>query len=149
MRDAALRIVHVAKNDRLDRAHLRTRGNDLSVTDRAFFKFSSYARRVDALNAIGAFFHHAARTHSHVGIFYQLLGRTQPIVILEKIEAADFVGTVVRAVACADATIVNLQFQALLVVHCRADRADQLARPGLAMHTWHRLMLEFWIVRGA
>src|SRR5207249_10348625 len=139
MRDAALGIIHVAKNDRLHGAYLRASRHNFSVTDRAFFKFSSYARRVDALNAIGAFFHHPARTHSHVGIFYQLLGRTQSIVILEKIEAADFVGAVVRAVACAYATIVNLQVQAFVVVHSRADRADQLARRVLAMHTWHRL----------
>src|SRR5436190_22888894 len=107
MRDAALRIIHVAKNDRLYGAYLRASRHNFSVTDRAFFKFSSYARRVDALNAIGAFFHHAARTHSHVGIFYQLLGRTQAIVILKKIEASDFVEAVVRAIACTDATVVK------------------------------------------
>src|SRR5581483_4799992 len=102
--------------------------------NRALFELSSYARGVDALDAIGALFHYAARTHGDVRIFHQLLSWAQPVIVFEKIKAADFVGAIVRAVACADATIVHLQVQAFGVVNCRTDGTNQFAGRVLTMH---------------
>src|SRR5207248_4974463 len=61
-------------------------------------------------------------------------------VVFEKIETPDFVRAVVRAITRAHAPIVDLQIQSLVVVRRRGDRADQLARRILAVHTRHRLM---------
>ena len=96
-------------------------------------------RRVDPLHAVGALLHHAAAAHGDVGVAPQLQARRVPVLIEQEVEAADLVGTVVRAVARADAAVVDHVVQPFVAVHRRADRADDLARRVLALHARHRL----------
>ena len=67
--------------------------------------------------------------------------------VLEEIEPADFVRAIVRAIARADAAVVNLQVQPFVIVERRADRADQFAGRVFALHARHRLMAHRRVVR--
>ena len=65
--------------------------------------------------------------------------RRFPVLVLKEVEPAHFVRAVVRAVARADAAVVDHVVQAFAAVHRRADGAHRLARRGLAVHARHRL----------
>src|SRR5688572_23869516 len=97
-RDAALRIVQIAEHDRFGWAHGLARGLDFPVSDppAIFFRFD--ARGADALHAIRAFFHDAAAAYGDVGVASDRQARRIPILVLNEIEAADFVRAIVRAV---------------------------------------------------
>ena len=106
------------------------------------------ARRADALDAVGAFLHHAARAHRDFRILLGAIGLEAEIGVFltvgvsEEIEAAYLVGTVGLAEPRADAAVVNLQVQPFAVMHRGGHRTDRLARRVLAMHAGHRLKPE-------
>src|SRR6185312_1170001 len=97
--DAAVRIVDVAEDDRVGRARLLARGLDLPVADSAIVLLRLDLRAVDPLHAVRALLHHAAAADRDVGIARELEARRRPVLIEQEVEAADFVRTVVLAVA--------------------------------------------------
>src|SRR5258706_5933189 len=134
LRDRAARVVDVAEHDGLRGAHGLAGGLDLAVADAAPFVVGGDARLLDALHAVRALLHDPAAAHAHVGVALQLDGRRVPVLIEQEVEAPHLVGAVVRAVAGADAAVVDLVVQALVAVHGGGHRADLLARRVLALH---------------
>ena len=63
-----IRIIEVAEPDRLCRTGRLARRHHLAVADGAILLFGGAAGAADALDAIGAFLHDAARAHRDVGI---------------------------------------------------------------------------------
>ena len=87
---------------------------DFAVANLAVFLFRLDLGGVDALHAVGAFFHHAAAAHRDIGVLLQLRGsRVSKIGVLEEIEPAHFVRAIVGAIAGADAAVVNHVVQPL------------------------------------
>src|SRR3989338_4634086 len=71
-------------------------GDDFAVADLAAFLLGGNAGGVDALHAVGALLHHPARAHGDVGGAQQLQAGRLLVDVLQEVEAADFVGGVVR-----------------------------------------------------
>ncbi len=143
LRHAAVCIIDVAEHDCLGRTSLRACWRDLTIANGAIGFLRVNLHRVDPLNAVGAFLHHAAAAHGDVRIAHQLArGRLLELVgvVFQKIEPPHFVRAVIRAIARADAAVVNHLIEALTAVHGRGDGADQLAWRIFAMHARHRLM---------
>src|SRR6267154_3538175 len=137
--DAGVGVVGIAENDGLGGARRLARGNDFAVADGAILLFGFDARVVDALHAISALLHHAAAADSDFGVAHELELRRFPILEAQEIEAANLVGAVIGAIACADAAVVDHVVQAFRAVHRGAYRADLLARSVLALHARNRL----------
>src|SRR4030095_3082736 len=135
----ALGVVHVAEGDRLRRTDLLARRADLTVAERAALAARVDAPAVYALQAVRALLHDAAAPHRHVGIALQLEALGRPVGEEEEVEAPHLVGAVVRAVAGADAAVVDHDVQAFAVVHGRVHRTHDLAWGPLAMLAEHRL----------
>src|ERR1051325_5064914 len=133
--DAALRVVRIAEDDGLRRAHGLTGGDDLAVTYRSALFFGFDLRHLNALYAVGAFLHHTARAHGHFRVTHQLIGWRVEILVEQEVEAPHLVRTVVRAVARPNATVVDHHVQAFRIVHGRVDGTDRLAGRVLAVHT--------------
>src|ERR1700678_1818029 len=72
LRYRALRIVDIAKRNRRCRASLLARGHNVAVAYLAVLLVGLNLRRLDPLQAVRAFLHHAARTHRHVRIAHEL-----------------------------------------------------------------------------
>src|SRR2546425_691067 len=137
--DTARRIVQIAEHDRVGRARLLTRGLDFAVLDAAILFLGLDLHGVDALYAVGALLHHAAAAHRDVRISSELQARRVPVLIEEIVEAANFVWTVVRAVARADTAVVHHVVQPFVTMDRRAHGTHRLARRVLAVHARHRL----------
>ena len=75
------------------------------------------------------------------GLRCSLRLRRVPILIQQEVEPAHLVRAVVRAVARADAAVVDHVVQAFVVVDGRGHRADHLARRVLALLAGHRLVI--------
>src|SRR5262249_55665014 len=139
-RHPALRIVDVAEDDRLGGTGLLAGGDDLAVADRATLLVGGDARALDALHAVAALLHDPPRADGDVGVLRHLDGLVAPVGVEEVVETPDLVGTVVRAVARADAAVVDHVVEALAAVHGGIHRAHDLARRVFAVHARHRLV---------
>ena len=128
------------------RAGLLAGGDDFAVADAAALLLGLDLRGVDALHAVRALLHHAARADGDVGVAHRLERRRVVVGVVEEVEAADLVRAVVRAVARADAAVVRHVVQAVVAVRGGLDRADRLARRVLALHARHRLVEDFRVV---
>ena len=95
--------------------------------------------RRDALHAVAAFLHHAARTHRNVGVAHQLQALGLIVGEEQEVESPYLVRAVVRAVACAHAAVIDHHVQAFRRVHRCAHRANLLARSVLAVLAGHGL----------
>ena len=104
----------------------------------------------DPLHAIGAFLHHPALADRDFGVLRALLrvGRGEAV-IFEEVEPPHLVGAVLRAVAGADAAVVDLGVQSVMGVDGGVDRADDLAGGVLALHAGHRLEQRRRVLRRA
>src|ERR1700723_1082063 len=147
--DAAVRVIDIAENDRLRRASALAGCDDFAVAHFAVLLFGSNFCGIDALHAVRAFFHHAAAAYGDVGIAHAVEAGRGVIRIEQEIEAPDFVRAIVRAVARADAAVVNHFVQAFGAVHRGADGADHFAGRVLTVHAEHRLVIRFGIVYAA
>src|SRR5580700_6155599 len=144
-----MRVVDITELQRICRASTLACRDDFAVAHAAIFFFGSDLRGVDALHAVGTFFHHAAAAHGDVGIAHAEKAGRGVIGEQQEIEAADFVRAIVRAVARADAAVVNHFVQAFGAVHRGADGADHFAGRVLTVHAEHRLVIRFGIVYAA
>ena len=125
----------------LGRTRRLARRQHFAVANLAILELGRDAREVDALHAVGALLHHAAAADGDVRIARQLEAGRVPIRIQQEVEATDLVRTVVRAVARADAAVVDHVVQAFVAVRRRRHRAHHLARRRLALLTRHRLVV--------
>ena len=71
------------------------------------------------------------------------------VVVLEEVETPHLVGAVVRAIAGADAAVVDHVVEALGAVHRGGDGADHLAGRLLALHAGHGLKMHRGLLRSA
>src|SRR5205823_3389764 len=118
-------------------------GYDLAIASGPPLLLGLNAGPVDALDAVGALLHDAAGADRDVRVAQQAEAVGGVVGVLEEVEAADLVGTVVRAVTGADTAVVDHVVEALGAVDGGTDRADQLAGRLLAVHAGH------WLVRDA
>ena len=139
LHDPARRITKIAELDGRGGARLLAGGLDVAVTKRAPCQLRVDLPAVDPLRAVRALLHDAARANRDVRVHRELEDVGRVLGVVEEIEMADLVGTVVRAVAGADAPVVDHHVEALRVVHGRGNRADLLARGVLALHAGNRL----------
>src|SRR5207247_1171119 len=127
-RNGADRIIQVAEDDGAGRARGLAGGNHLAVGDRTILTLGLDARGADALDAVRTLLHHAAAADRDIRIAQQLQGGRVEVAVLEEVETADLVRTVVGAVARADAAVVDHVVQALVAMHRGADRTYDFAR---------------------
>src|SRR4030095_560982 len=132
--DAALGIVLVAEDDRFRGTRGLAGGLDLPVLDLPALVARVGARAVDALHAVRALLHDPAAAHRDVGVAHHLEGGRRPVLVQVEVEPAHLVGTVVRAVARADAAVVDHVVEPLVAVHGGGDGTDDLAGRVLALH---------------
>src|SRR5262249_32513662 len=118
---------------------LLTRGLQLAVADRPIRNPALDPRALDPLNAVGALLHHPAGPHRHVRIHHHLLRRGLVLGVMQIIEAANLVWTIVGAVARAHAAVVDHLVEALVAVDGGVDRADVLTGSAFAVHARDRL----------
>src|SRR5207244_11440254 len=103
---AAVLVIGIAEDYGFSRAGLFARRHDRAIVNRRVQLFRFDARVVDALHTIGALLHNAAAAHGDFRIAQKFELRRLPILEAQEVEAANFVGAVVRTVARADAAIV-------------------------------------------
>src|SRR5262249_37056206 len=146
---AAARVIHISDHDRLGGAGLRAGGGHLAVADAlvgaALLRLD--LRGVDALHAVGALLHHAARADRDVGIAHRLERGGVVVAVVIKVKAPHFVWAVVRTVPRAHAAVVGHVVEALGAVRGGLDGADRLARRLLALHARHGLVDDLRIRR--
>src|SRR6185312_6269123 len=92
-------VVDVSKYNCLSWANLLAGRLNCAVVDVAVAVASVDFGFADALHAVSAFLHYAAASNGNVGIALQLPGFRSPILIKQKIEPANFIWTVIGAVA--------------------------------------------------
>src|SRR5262249_46201778 len=126
-RHAAVPVGQVAEDDGPGGARRPAGREHLAVAHRSVFPPGPDLLWANALHAVGAFFHHAAAADRHLGIAHQAQAFRGEVGIPEEVEAADLVGAVVRAVARADAAVVDHVVETVAAVHRRAYGTDDLA----------------------
>src|SRR5690606_10744641 len=134
-------IVDVTENDCAGRASLLARRHQLAVADRPVLDAGSDAGCTDPLDAICALLHDAAPSNRDLRIENIVRRREWKPGIIEPVETAHLVGTVVGAGPCADASAVGHLVEALARMHRCIHRADELARRFFAVHAGHRLKI--------
>src|SRR5580658_6460944 len=144
LRNVAVRVVDVAEDDCARGARLLAGGLQLFADMNVFAfahagGFGVNAALVDALDAVRTLFHDAAAAHADVGIAHHLVLRRIPILQEEEVEAAYFVGTVIRTIPRAHAAVVDHVVQAFGRVIGRAHRADDFTGRVFALHAGHGL----------
>src|SRR6185436_2593240 len=142
-----IRIVDIAKHNRLRWASGLTRCDNFSIANLSIFFFCGNARSIDALHTIGAFFHDTATADTDVGIALHLNRRGIPILEEVEVETSDFVWAIIRAIPCTHTTVVHHVIQPFFTMNCRTDWADRFTRGIFTLHTRHRLVDSFWIVK--
>src|SRR5579862_8177369 len=149
LRNAARLVVDVAEDDRFRGARLLARGDDFAVVHGTILFFGLNLRRVDALHAVGALFHHAAAADGDVRIPHAVQARRRVVGEEQEVKTPDLVRAIVRAVARADAAVVRHVVQPFGAVRCGTDGADVFAGRVFALHAGHRLVIHFRIVEVA
>src|SRR5665213_187115 len=137
--ECAGRVVHVSEHDRVGRASLLARRNNLAIADRTVVLVGLDLYRLDPLYAVRAFLHHAARTHRHVRVAHELQALRVVVREQQEVEPPHLVWAVVRAVSRANATVIDHRVQAFGRMHRGAHRADLFAACVLAVLAGHRL----------
>src|SRR5438105_1040325 len=96
--NAAIGIIGVAENDGLRGASLFAGRGDGAVGNGLILFVCFDACFVDVLDALASILHDAATTDGHFRIAHELELRSFPVLEAQEIEAAHFIGTVVRAI---------------------------------------------------
>jgi hypothetical protein len=97
--DLAVLVIDVTKNDGMGWAGSLACCYHFTVLDGTPFFFRLDTSFVDALHAVGAFFHYTARTDGYFGVAQQSQGRDIFLDVLEEVESPDLIRTVIGAVA--------------------------------------------------
>src|SRR5437588_12632113 len=103
----AVLVVYVAKQDGLCRASLLAGSLNFAIAHVSSLAFGFDLGGANALHAIGAFLHDTPAAHRHLRIMEKLETICYIIGILQEVEAPHFVRTVVRAIARADAAVID------------------------------------------
>src|SRR5207248_4892665 len=148
--DAAVRIVDIAEDNCFRRTGLLAGSKNLSVADLAFririrllqmdfFDLRLDTSGVDALNAECALFHDAAAADRYIRIAHRLQTRRLIIGEQEEVKTPHLIRTVIQAISCPDAAVVNHHVDAFGRMRCSAHRAYWLAGGVLAVLAQHWL----------
>src|ERR1700733_4578223 len=132
-------VIQIPENDRRSRASLLASRHHFAVANRTILLVRFDSGRGNALHAVAAFFHHAARAYGNIGIARKLEAVCFVIGVEQEIEPQHLVGAVVGAIAGAHAAVVDHGVEAFRRVYRSAHRANLLARSILAMLAGHRL----------
>src|SRR5581483_4280559 len=139
-------IVQISEGDGLGRAHLLASREDFAVVHAPVLFLALDLSFLNSLHAVGTLLHYPAAANRYVGIAHPVHALRLPIRIEVKIEAPDFIRTVVRTVAGADAAVVHHLVETFGAVNGCRDRADHFAGRVLAMHAGNRLVVHVRIV---
>ncbi|CAD77715.1 hypothetical protein-transmembrane prediction [Rhodopirellula baltica SH 1] len=157
-RNSGFGIRDVAELDRIGWASSLASGDDFTIANRTAAVFASVDLGVlDALDTVGALFHDPTTANGDIGVEHQLLqfavglfdrtrvgidavADTDFFVVIEVVEAANFVGAVVRTVPRADAAVVGHRVETFVCVNRRRDGANLFARCGFAVHAGDRFL---------
>src|SRR5579862_802090 len=139
LRHAAVRIGQVAEDDGRGRARLLACGHDLAIANRPVFLVGFDLGGRDALYAVAALLHHAARTDRHIRIPHQLEAWRFKVGVEQEVEPPHLVGAVVGAIPGAHAAVIDHHVEAFVGVDRSAHRANLLAGSVLALLAKHRL----------
>ena len=138
--DLRIGIGQVAEGNRAARTGLRAGRQHLAVLHQPSLGARGALRSSEALDAEGAFLHDTLGAYRQVRIELHRQ-RLRPgnllFRIVVPIEVADLVRAVRRAIARADAAVVNLRIEAVRRVIGGAHRAHRLARSRLALLAHH------------
>ena len=145
---AARSVPKISELDRRGRAGLLAGRFDVAVTKLASGKPRVDLHPIDPLRTVGALLHDAPRADRDVGVHRELEDVGRVLGEVEEIEATYLVGTVVRAIAGADAPVVDHHVEALPVVDGCGHRADLLAGSILAVHARNGLEDDLRAARG-
>ena len=115
---------------------MNTGGVELPVLQFSVFSGSLLLGGFDALVAEGALLHHAAFAQGDVGVQLQI-ERSLPL-RFKPVEDTNRVGAGVGAIACADATVVDLRVQTFRGLVTRVGGTDRLAGCGVALLAKYR-----------
>src|SRR5262245_8629009 len=105
--DLATRIVHIAEDNSLGRTDRLAGRYHVAVADGPILDLRRHLARANSLHAVSTLLHYATAADGHFRIAAELQTLGRIIRILQEIEAPDLVRTVVRAIACADATVID------------------------------------------
>ena len=125
-RDLAVFVVEVAKYKSVSRASLRARRLNLAIDHVAALAFSVSHASSDALYAEGTFLHDSSTANRYVRV--EVVAEGLGPYRLPVVEEANDVGTTVRTVPSADASVVDLNVQAFAVVIGGEYRTHRFAR---------------------
>ena len=124
--DPSLRIVQIAKHNRIRGADLLARGLDDSVGDGLPQATGLDSRLLDALHAERALLHHTTRTNGHVRIEDKIL-ESILMRVVKPIELPHLVRAVIGAVPRTDTAVVPV----LCYLRRRRSIGQAAARPGV------------------
>ncbi len=149
--DPAVRIIGVTKDDRSGRTGLLAGGADRPVGHGLAAIQRRKAGLIDSLHAERAFLHHPHASDGHLRIESQFLNRIlqSRLVIAEEVEPPHLVGAVVRAVARADAAVVDHLVEPVGAVCRCVDGAHRFTWSAVTVLAHHRLVTDDGIVRVA
>src|SRR6186713_626318 len=122
--DLGVLIQQIAEHDGLAGARLRARGGEITFVDLATLVLGDVARVTDTLHAERALLHDALAANRDIRIDHEV-ERMLAVLPRVPVEATLLVRTVVGTVARADATVVDLCVQALVVVIRREHRTHR------------------------
>ena len=144
LRHRPVRIRRVAERNRPRRTRLRARRRELVGCSSRFSSLARFSASRMRCTQKRALLHHALAADGDVRVELpvQRLGErvlaALRLAVAEPVEVADLVRAVVRAVARADAAVVDLHVQPVGRVVRREDRAHRLARRVAAVLAEHR-----------
>src|ERR1051326_374798 len=165
-----IRVFSVAEHYGARRTGLSTRsgeriGRHDHIARRARFDLLRYLGVLNTLDAVTAFFHHAAHSDGDVGILDHLeqvpfvifavverplvkavVNVEAALVVIEKVESPDLVRTVIRAITSANAPVINHDVEAFLVVNGGVDRTNVLTWRGFTMLAKHWLRYDLRVI---
>src|SRR5437867_4953501 len=103
----------------------------------------------DALNAVRALLHHSTVPDGHIRITHHLVCLRLCVGVLQKVEPADLVRTIVQTIPGTDAAVVRHHVQTLRVMRCCRDRTYNFTRGVFTMHACHGLCVNLWIIQAS
>src|SRR4029079_3282612 len=102
----AILVIEIAKNNGPGRTCLLASRQNFAILDWTVPLLRIIACLIDALNAIGAFLHYPARAHRYIRVAPHLHQRDFFPGIVKEVKMSHLIGTVVGAIACADAAVI-------------------------------------------
>src|SRR6185312_2328342 len=138
---------YIAEDNCFGRACLLACSDNFTIADGTVFALGGDTPGSDALDAIGALFHHAAAANAYVRIASQFFNRSVIVGVEQEVEPAHLIGAVVGTIPSAHTAVVDHVIEPFRTVHGGSHRTNALARRVLALHAGDGLEVDAWIRR--